>query len=145
MRFLSYSVALCACLLVGPSLARAEAVAQAPEREVTPVVMARVGERDITVEQFMQFLTKNPGRVHEATTPEGKGQLLRTLVEAELMRQAMLDAGSITETSTPKSSRSPSPSLPRRSSPRLPRRTRRLCVTTTSTTRTCSGFRHPCD
>jgi hypothetical protein len=63
--------------------------------------MARVGERDITVEQFMQFLTKNPGRVHEATTPEGKGQLLRTMVEAELMRQAMLDAGSITETSTP--------------------------------------------
>ncbi|EGV19385.1 peptidylprolyl isomerase [Thiocapsa marina] len=101
MRFLSYTVVFCACLLIGSSFAYAEPVAGASEGDDAPVAMARVGEHEITVEQFMQFLTKNPGRVQEATTPEGKGKLLRTLVEVELVRQAMLDAGSISETSTP--------------------------------------------
>ena len=93
MRFFPIFIPLLVSLTVSVSSVLAEAPAPAATEEETPIVMVRVGDQDITVEQFMQFLSQNPTRVHEATTVEGKGLLLRTLVESELLRQAMVQAG----------------------------------------------------
>ena len=62
-------------------------------QEMPRVVMARVGSHEITVEEFMQFLAKNPTRVQEATTVDGKAQLLRDLIETHLLMQAMRAEG----------------------------------------------------
>jgi parvulin-like peptidyl-prolyl isomerase len=70
---------------------------QKPER----VVMARVGSDEITVEEFMQFLSSNPGRVGEAITPAGKAGLLRTAIANRLLTQAMSKEGLLPEKSTP--------------------------------------------
>ncbi|QIK38610.1 peptidylprolyl isomerase [Caldichromatium japonicum] len=67
----------------------------ATPQQMPRVVMARINDREITVEEFMQFLAKNPTRVHEATTDAGKAQLLRELIEIHLLMQAMRDEGLI--------------------------------------------------
>lgn len=73
--------------------------AEAP-KEMPRVVMARVGAREITVEDFMGFLAKNPARVKEATTAEGKADLLRLVISNELLMQAMQEEGGLPENST---------------------------------------------
>lgn len=65
----------------------------ASSQEMPRVVMARVNAHEITVEEFMQFLAKNPTRVHEATQATGKAELLRDLIETRLLMQAMYDEG----------------------------------------------------
>lgn len=62
-------------------------------REMPRVVMARVGEHEITVEDFMQFLARHPSRLKEATTTDGKANLLRALIADELLKQAMVREG----------------------------------------------------
>ena len=72
---------------------------QPPKME--PVVMARVGSVTITVEDFMRFLTKNPGRVREATTVEGKAALLKTAIENRLLLGALRQEGVIDDNTKP--------------------------------------------
>lgn len=63
--------------------------------QMPKVVMARVGEAEITVEDFMRYLTTNPGKVRQATSWEGKAQLLRTAIENRLLIAAMIQEGLI--------------------------------------------------
>lgn len=72
---------------------------QVPKME--PVIMARVGSVTITVEDFMRFLSKNPSRVSEATTVEGKAALLKTAIENRLLLGAMRQEGLIDEDTKP--------------------------------------------
>ncbi|MBK5967068.1 hypothetical protein CCR95_24115 [Thiocystis minor] len=72
---------------------------QAP-KEMPPVIMARVGSREISVQEFMGFLAKNPTRVKEATTPEGKAGLLREAIGNELLMLAMREEGLLPENPT---------------------------------------------
>lgn len=66
-----------------------------------PVVMARIGNVNITVEEFMRFLAKNPQRVPEAMTVEGKAALLRTAIENRLLLAAMRQEGLISDDTKP--------------------------------------------
>ncbi len=67
-----------------------------------PVVMLRVGTRELMVRDYMEFLGRNPTLVEQAAnTIEGKKQALRLMVEEELLRQAMREAGLISATPTP--------------------------------------------
>lgn len=72
---------------------------QAPKME--PVVMARVGSVTITVEDFMRFLSKNPSKVREATTVEGKAALLKIAIENRLLLGAMRQEGLIDDNTKP--------------------------------------------
>ena len=74
-------------------------IATGPAME--PVVMARIGEVNITVEDFMKFLSKNPQRVREAMTVEGKAALLRTAIENRLLLAAMRQEGLIDDETKP--------------------------------------------
>lgn len=101
MRSLLILIPFWVWLVLGSSPVWADdALEPVPSAEDAPVVMVRVGGNDITVEEFMRFLAQNPGSVREATSVEGKGRLLRVLVESELLRQAMIDAGVIAEDTT---------------------------------------------
>ncbi len=72
-----------------------------PLQQHERVVMARVGAEEITVEEFMQFLARNPSRVSEAMTPTGKAELLRTAIANRLLMQAMGKEGLLPEKPTP--------------------------------------------
>ncbi len=56
-----------------------------PER----VVMARVGDAEIAVEDFMGFISLNPEKVRSARGVEGKADILRTMIANILLQQAM--------------------------------------------------------
>jgi hypothetical protein len=61
--------------------------------EVPEVVMARVGDRKITVAQFMQYITQDTRLVLKARTVPGKTELLREMILDRLMEEAMLREG----------------------------------------------------
>lgn len=82
-----------------PSVDQSGVIATGPAME--PVVMARIGEVNITVEDFMKFLSKNPQRVREAMTVEGKAALLRTAIENRLLLAAMRQEGLINDETKP--------------------------------------------
>lgn len=84
-----------------PAVTPKSAPQSPPPKEMPVEVMARVGSYEITVQEFMQFLARNPSRVEEATTDSGKANLLRGAIEAQLLRLAMKDEGLITENPTP--------------------------------------------
>lgn len=57
------------------------------------VVMARVGDRKITVEQFMQYVTQDTRMVLKARTAPGKTDILREMILDRLMEEAMAREG----------------------------------------------------
>ena len=59
------------------------------------VVMARVGDAEITVEEFLRFLSANASKVRQASTAEGKAGLLRTAIENRLLIAALVQEGLI--------------------------------------------------
>jgi parvulin-like peptidyl-prolyl isomerase len=61
--------------------------------EVPEVVMARVGDRKITVAQFMKYITQDTRLVLKARTVPGKTELLREMILDRLMEEAMLRQG----------------------------------------------------
>lgn len=63
--------------------------ANKPER----VVMARVGPAEISVEDFIGFISLNPDRVRMARGVEGKADILRTMIANILLQQAMAKEG----------------------------------------------------
>lgn len=73
----------------------------APELQAAPqmprVVMARVGNEEITVEQFMNFLVKHPQHLKQATTTAGKAKLLRNAIENRLLILALREEGLLAE------------------------------------------------
>ncbi|MFZ1576641.1 MAG: peptidylprolyl isomerase, partial [Chromatiaceae bacterium] len=63
--------------------------ANKPER----VVMARVGDAEITVEDFIGFISLNPEKVRSARGIGGKADILRTMIANILLQQAMAKEG----------------------------------------------------
>jgi parvulin-like peptidyl-prolyl isomerase len=55
--------------------------------------MAKVGDHELTVEEFMRYVANNPGRVKEATTTAGKAVLLRDAIANLLLLQAAQEQG----------------------------------------------------
>ncbi len=63
--------------------------------------MARVGPNEITVQEFMKFLSDNADQVAEATTAAGKAKLLRKAIANILLVQAMGKEGFLPKKATP--------------------------------------------
>ena len=57
------------------------------------VIMARVGDRKITVEQFMRYITQDTKLVLKARTAPGKTEILREIILDRLMEEAMFRQG----------------------------------------------------
>ena len=57
------------------------------------VVMAVVGDHEITVEEFMRFISKDASKVPEATHTEGKARLLKQLIIEHMLMQQMRKEG----------------------------------------------------
>jgi parvulin-like peptidyl-prolyl isomerase len=55
--------------------------------------MATVDGREITVEQFMQFLAQDASRVPRATTVSGKAELLRDMIAGMMIKRDMVEKG----------------------------------------------------
>ena len=62
------------------------------------VVMARVGESEITVEDFIGFISLNPERVREARGKEGKAAILKIMIANVLLQHAMAKEGLLPKT-----------------------------------------------
>jgi hypothetical protein len=65
------------------------AAAAAPPK----VVMARVGDREITVSDFMKYIAQDSSRVPRATKPDGKAALLREMIDLALLHEGMRREG----------------------------------------------------
>jgi parvulin-like peptidyl-prolyl isomerase len=63
--------------------------------QMPKVVMARVGDVEITVEDFVRFLTRYPSKVRLARSAEGKAELLRIAIENRLLIAALVQEGLI--------------------------------------------------
>ena len=77
-----------------PAADQAASVKEAPaSAEVPEVIMARVGDRKITVEQFMRYITQDTKLVLKARTAPGKTEILREIILDRLMEEAMFRQG----------------------------------------------------
>jgi parvulin-like peptidyl-prolyl isomerase len=68
-----------------------------PER----VVMARVGGTEITVEDFINFVSLNPERVRAARGTIGKSEILKIMIANLLLQKALEREGLLPENPTP--------------------------------------------
>jgi parvulin-like peptidyl-prolyl isomerase len=66
-----------------------EKTAKKPDR----VVMARVDDAEITVEDYIGFISLNPERVRAASGTEGKAKILRIMIANVLLQKAMTKEG----------------------------------------------------
>jgi parvulin-like peptidyl-prolyl isomerase len=57
------------------------------------VVMATIAGEDITVEQFMQYISKKPNLIKKAADPVGKAEILKDLIMDRLFKLAMKQEG----------------------------------------------------
>ncbi len=88
-------------LIIGLGLVPIQAVEQpsaavkpaAPPIEMPRVVMVRVGDEDITVQDFMGHIQGSAKLLTAAATPEGKITALRDMIGVTLLRQAMAKEG----------------------------------------------------
>jgi parvulin-like peptidyl-prolyl isomerase len=96
MRGLKVLTVLMACAAAG---AFAGEQKQAPPALLQPpkVVMAKVGDHEITVSEFMTFISQDASRVRQALTPSGKAQLLKELIVRRLLYQAVRQEGLLPE------------------------------------------------
>ncbi len=62
-------------------------------RDMPRVVMARVGDEEITVAQFMELISKRPQLVRSATTSAGKARIVQTMIDSRLLKLAMQQEG----------------------------------------------------
>ncbi len=65
----------------------------APHTEMPRVVMVRVGDEEITVQDFMGHINGSAQRLTAAATPAGKVAVLRDMIGTTLLRQAMVKEG----------------------------------------------------
>lgn len=75
----------------------AHTTANKPER----VVMAKVGDAEIAVEDFIGFISLNPERVRMARGAEGKAGILRIMIANILLQQAMAKEGLLPKEKNP--------------------------------------------
>jgi parvulin-like peptidyl-prolyl isomerase len=64
------------------------------------VVMATIADEDITVEQFMQYISKRPNLVKKAADPAGKAEIVRELIMDRLFKLAMKKEGLVGDNPT---------------------------------------------
>lgn len=72
----------------------------APPKEPPRVVMARVADQEITVQDLMNYITKKPHLLKEAGNPAGKMVILREMIIEQLMKLAMRREGLLPEKPT---------------------------------------------
>lgn len=97
------------------------AVGQGASQEKSePVIMARVGDVDLTVEVFMKFISQNSARVNEVMTDEGKVRLLRQLIGNMLIGMSLKDQGLITDNPTAQQKQEALKALSQKHFPLLP-------------------------
>jgi parvulin-like peptidyl-prolyl isomerase len=90
-------------LVASPTSTGQAAGRPAPEApEVPEVVMARVGERNITVAQFMKYITQDTRLVLKARTVPGKTEILREMILDRLLEEAMAREGLLPKDRAPK-------------------------------------------
>ncbi|RMD69643.1 MAG: peptidylprolyl isomerase, partial [Gammaproteobacteria bacterium] len=77
----------------------AEKSAQPPKKP-PKVVMVRVDGEEITVADFMQYISKDARRVYQAVDPKGKVQLVRQMIIDRLLKLAMKKEGLLPENPT---------------------------------------------
>ncbi len=63
------------------------------DQQMPRVVMVQVGNQEITVRDFMQYIIRTSKVVEKATTPEGKHELLTEMVSTELLTQEVRRRG----------------------------------------------------
>lgn len=61
------------------------------------VVMVRVNDEEITVEDFVNFLQKNPTHIQAYTSNDGKANAIRSMVANALLRQRMTGDGLLSD------------------------------------------------
>jgi hypothetical protein len=66
---------------------------QPTENKPDRVVMARVGDAEITVEDYIGFISLNPERVRASRGTAGKAEVLRIMIENVLLQHAMAKEG----------------------------------------------------
>jgi hypothetical protein len=66
---------------------------QPTENKPDRVVMARVGDAEITVEDYIGFISLNPERVRASRGTAGKAEVLRIMIENVLLQQVMAKEG----------------------------------------------------
>ena len=77
-----------------PPEAGGEAASPAgPPKTMPRVVMARVGDQDITVDEFMKYVSKDARLVQQATTDAGRAAILKDLIEQRLLVEAIRREG----------------------------------------------------
>ncbi|RMD69137.1 MAG: peptidylprolyl isomerase [Gammaproteobacteria bacterium] len=76
--------------------------AGAKPKAMPKVVMAKVGDEEITVEDFMRFISKDASRVRLAVDPRGKAKLLRQMIADRLLKKAVEKEGLLPENPTPR-------------------------------------------
>ena len=87
-----------------PAADQAAPAKEAPaSAEVPEVVMARVGDRKITVEEFMRYITQDTRLVLKARTVPGKTEILREIILDRLLEAAMVRQGLLPKDHAPNS------------------------------------------
>jgi hypothetical protein len=74
---------------------------QPTENKPDRVVMARVGDAEITVEDYIGFISLNPERVRASRGTAGKAEVLRIMIENVLLQQVMAKEGLLPAESKP--------------------------------------------
>jgi parvulin-like peptidyl-prolyl isomerase len=82
-----------AALAQGLSVESADASIQHQPTQPQDLVLARVGDDAIMVSEFMNWLVKDAQRVRTAATPQGRANLLKSIIASQLLTRAMRDEG----------------------------------------------------
>lgn len=80
-------------LLTGLALAGPASLLAAGPDQRSEVILVKVDEEPITVDEFMRFLAQDASRVPLATTVEGKATLLKEMIAIELLTAEMAENG----------------------------------------------------
>lgn len=96
MQFLVVALAFWVALAVADDGTPGSVDSASVAGENDAVLMARVGDESITVDEFMEFLSQHPDKIEQATTTAGKAELLRNAIENKLLVKAMEREGFLT-------------------------------------------------
>lgn len=87
----------------GSPMASNQITLQDPDQKPERVVMARVGTTEITVEDFINFISLNPERVRAATNTTGKSEILKIMIANILLQKALETEGYLPRDRSPES------------------------------------------
>lgn len=76
-----------------PADSQQPAAPQQQPAQSAPVVMARVGQQEITAAEYMSYISKDPRLLDKATSPTGRTEILREMIDQLLLQDAMKREG----------------------------------------------------